>query len=83
MCERKRNRSTTLETDNQGTGKARKEWIQNLLRLLLHVGGRTCHSDSIEAFKHRNWPNAVWPNAGMTKPPAGFGFHECECESSP
>ena len=38
-CESNRNRSTTQETDNQGTGKARSGWTQNLLRLLLHVGG--------------------------------------------
>ena len=45
VCESEGNRSTTQETDNQGTGKARTGWTQNLLRLL-HVGGRSCYSDA-------------------------------------
>ena len=42
VCTSKRNRSTTQETDNQGTGKARTRWTQNLVRFLVHVGGRSC-----------------------------------------
>ena len=46
LCSQLGAKCVTQETDNQGTGEARTGWTQNLLRLLLHVWGRSCYSDA-------------------------------------
>ena len=46
-----RNRSTAQETDEQGIGEARTIRIQNLLRFLLHVRGRSFDADAYAAIQ--------------------------------
>ena len=67
VCKTKRNRSTTQETDNQGTGKARTGWTQNLLRLLLHVGGRSCYSDACVEIQQIRVAATALDKKGLTR----------------
>ena len=57
----KRNRSTALETDEQGIGEARTIRIQNLLRFLLHVRGRSFDADAcVENSADQGWLPQLW-----------------------